>query len=233
MTSHLTALQRSLVRILHLSSSRHEFFQFSGGQPTGLSWAGRVASEISRNVSRNFYFAFRGIFELLSRNFAKQNFYENFAKVILQNCTENKFVYLDEKKMDLMDFLVYSSPGNRLWIQITPWLFQRSENSSGRQNSPVMNTIHWGVLTPVLFVTRKFFFCKPVLVLIQSHTKKSTHWCIHHREVKIPQCIPYWGMRLPSLFTTGELRLPGVFITRESFWTLESCLPILRNIDNL
>ncbi len=56
----------------------------------------RVASEISRNeisrnVSRNFYFAFREIFEWLSRNFAKQNIwkfreisrnkiYENFAK---------------------------------------------------------------------------------------------------------------------------------------------------------
>jgi hypothetical protein len=36
-------------------------------------------NEISRNVSRNFYFAFREIFELLSRNFAKRNS-RNFAK---------------------------------------------------------------------------------------------------------------------------------------------------------
>ncbi len=38
--------------------------------PFDHSWqvaAGSVASEISRNVSQNFYFAFREIFELLSQ----------------------------------------------------------------------------------------------------------------------------------------------------------------------
>jgi hypothetical protein len=57
-------------------------------------------NEISRNVSRNFYFAFREIFKRLSRNFAKfretkyMKISRNFAKVILLNCTETNVVSL-------------------------------------------------------------------------------------------------------------------------------------------
>jgi hypothetical protein len=61
-------------------------------QKRNESLPGNVASEISRNVSQNFYFAFHEIFKLLSRN----KIYEisrNFAKVTLQNCTETYLVY--------------------------------------------------------------------------------------------------------------------------------------------
>ncbi len=56
-----------------------------------------VASEISRNVLRNFFFAFREIFELLSRNFAKRNLWK-FPEIL------RKWSYKTVHKLSLSTF---------------------------------------------------------------------------------------------------------------------------------
>jgi hypothetical protein len=92
--------------------------------------------------------------------------------------------------------------------------------------------IHLGVSTPELFVTRKFF-CKPVLVLVQSTPRNRLTVVFITGNLRFLNVFTTGELRFPSVYTTGELRLPGVFITAESFWTLGSRLPILRSIDNL
>jgi hypothetical protein len=97
----------------------------------------------------------------------------------------------------LIDSLVYSLPGNWLWIQITPWIILKSEivsrqNTSGNPDSPLINTL--GSLDSLVCLSPEFF-CKPVLMLVQS-TPRS---------------------QLSGVFITDESGLSGVFMIRESF----------------
>jgi hypothetical protein len=60
-----------------------------------------------------------------------------------------------------------------------------------------------------------------------KYIKKSNHWYINHRDVKIHQCIHYWGsqlqvVKIPKCIYHWESGLPGVFITKESFWMRRS-----------
>ncbi len=104
------------------------------------------------------------------------------------------------------------------------------QNTSGRQDSPVMNTLgsldYWTVCHQKVLLQTCFGVCS-------KYTKKSTHWCIHHREVEIPPCNHYRGAETHGVFTTGELILPGVFITGESFWTRESLTNIKEHRQSL
>jgi hypothetical protein len=110
----------------------------------------------------------------------------------------------------LIDSPVYSLPGNRLWIQITLWIFLRSEivsgqNTSGRQDYPMMNTLgsldSWTVFHQKVFLQTCSGACS-------KYTKKSTHWCIHHREVEIPQCIHYRGAETPQCIQYWGVETP-------------------------
>ncbi len=70
---------------------------------------GSVASEISRNVPRNFYFVFREIFELLSWNFAKRNVWK-FCEIL------RKWYYKIVQNRILISFLQIDS--YKIWISI-------------------------------------------------------------------------------------------------------------------
>jgi hypothetical protein len=115
----------------------------------------------------------------------------------------------------LIDFLVYSSPGNPLWIQINPWIISKSEIVSGKIHQVGKTPlwwIYWGVLTPELFITRKFC-CKPVLMLVHSTPRSWLTGVFITGKLRFPDVFITGELWLPGLFTTGELRLPGVFIT--------------------
>ncbi len=66
------------------------------------------------------------------------------------------------------------------------------KNTSGSPNSPVINTL--GSLDSLVCLSPDFF-CKPILMLVQS-TPRS---------------------QLPGVFITDESGLSGVFMIRESF----------------
>jgi hypothetical protein len=85
-----------------------------------------------------------------------------------------------------------------------------AQNTPGSQDFPVITTL--GSLDSLFYYTPGSFFCKPVLMLVQSTLGS-----------RFPGVFITGESRLHVVFITGELKLPGVLITGESsrewFWT--------------